>query len=324
MSQNTHGTPVVLAIDIGATKMAVGVVDSEGGVLFQAREPSPRSVINSLALIDELSGRMLQKAHAHGARVDGVGIACGGPLDLDRGLVLTPPNLPDWDAVPIRDRLAAAAGVPAYLQNDAAAGAIATFLWDNPGHVKDVTYITVSSGVGCGVITNGTLLTGHSGNGGELGHMPLVFDGRRCKCGLSGCVEAYVSGTSIGERFSEENGGPPATAQQIAASAAAGDPVALAHWTGSMRMLRRTVRAAVDVFDPALLCLGGGVTDARSDLLAPAFTFDEGGMSAAVGRGLCVRRTLFGRDSGVLSAAAVAWNEMGAANGRRVALREKE
>lgn len=325
MANSFLDVPVVLGIDIGATKMAAGVVESSGAILSQDRSASPRTVEPCLDLIDTLARRMIAAATAEGARVVGVGIACGGPLDLARGLVLSPPNLPDWDGVPIRDRMRDLAGAPAYLQNDAAAGAIASYLWDNPDHVSDVTYVTVSSGVGCGVITNGTLVTGHSGNGSELGHIPLVYGGRPCKCGLAGCVEAYVSGTAIGERYSEEFGGEAVTAKVIAERAIGGDAQARTYWAGSMQMLNRVARAGVDLFDPALLCIGGGVTDADPDLFAPALDFNgSGGMSAGIGKDITVRRTGFGRNSGVLSAAAVAWNEIGAGNNRRVALREED
>ncbi|MDF0595151.1 ROK family protein [Psychromarinibacter halotolerans] len=316
--------PAALAVDIGATKLAVGLVGSDGRVQHQERAASPRRVSESLALLDTLAKRALDVAEAQGRPVSGVGIACGGPLDLARGLVLAPPNLPDWTCVPIRDRMADLSGAPAYLQNDAGAGAIASYLWDNPDHAADVTYVTVSSGVGCGVILDRALMTGHSGNGSELGHIPLIYGGRPCKCGQAGCVEAYVSGTSIGERYAEAHGGPAVTAHDIADRAAQGDNSARAHWIESMQMLNRVIRAAVDLFDPALVCLGGGVTDADAALLAPALDFGgTGGMSDAVGRGLSVRRTGFGRDSGVVSAAAVAWNEIGAADGRRVALRQE-
>lgn len=273
--------------------------------------------------MDRLCDMASRAIEQMGERPCAVGIACGGPLDLDRGLVLSPPNLPDWDRVPIVDVMSERFGRPAFLQNDAGAGALATYLWDNPDAVEDVTYITVSSGVGCGVINAGTLYVGHSGNGTELGHIPLVFDGRACRCGQSGCVEAYVSGTAIGERFCEQwPDRPKVSARDIAGLASDGDADARAHWHNSMMMLNRVVRAAVDLFDPALLCVGGGVTDAPAGLLEPAFAVSGGGLGSGAATGLTIRRTGFGTRSGVLSAAATAWNELGLTGKRTVGLRQ--
>lgn len=311
----------VLAIDIGATKLATGLVSANGDVLFENRAPSPKSAQESLRELKRLGAESCAWGKERGLALPATGIACGGPLDLARGLVLTPPNLPDWVDVPIRSQMEEAFGLPAHLQNDAAAGALATYLWDNPHGYRDVVYITVSSGIGCGVILDGRLMTGHSGNGSELGHIPLIHQGRRCKCGQDGCVEAYVSGTSIGERYAEDHGEVLAS-REVAVRAAEGDATALTHWVASMKMLNRVVRAAADLFDPALLCVGGGVTDAPEHLLAPAFDFQHGVMSNDVGRGTEIRRTGFGRSSGVASAAAIAWRALGTQDGKTVEIRD--
>lgn len=302
----------VLALDIGATKLAVGIVTADGRVIAQMRRPTPRQPGRAIACLLEMGREMQARAAGEGARLIAVGIACGGPLDLERGLVLSPPNLPGWDEVPISDMAAEASGLPAFLQNDAAAGALATCFWDNPSRDRDVAYITVSSGIGCGVVSDGRLYAGNSGNGTELGHIPLIWGGRQCRCGQSGCAEAYLSGTSIGERFSEVSGRGPFTAEQVALLAAGGDSEAEAFWQDTMFMLRRLARAAADLFDPALLVLGGGVTDAPAHLLDPVFGGSGQGASMAgdVGKSMVVRRTGFGRNSGVLSAAAVAWNDL--------------
>lgn len=320
-------TPVVLAVDIGATKIAVGLVHADGAIAFQSRERSPVRAEPSLALIERLGRAAEVHARKNGLTIEGTGIACGGPLDLEKGLVLSPPNLPDWDRIPLTTQMETSFGAKAYLQNDAAAGAIATALWDNPDAVRDVTYITVSSGIGCGVITDGFLYTGHTGNGSELGHIPLIYDGRACNCGLKGCFEAYASGTAIGKRYTEAKATCMATprsysARDVADAALAGDEEALAFWHSSMGMLARAVRAAADLFDPALLVIGGGVTEADGELFAPAMALVGSSMAASVGQRLTVRKTGFGRNSGVASAASVAWNEIGSATGFKVRIRE--
>jgi len=310
----------LIALDIGATKLAAGVVLSDGRVVAEVRNPTPNGPDAALRLLVDMGRDMLARARNEGFMPVAVGIACGGPLDMAERLILSPPNLPGWDRVPIGRIVTDALGLPAHLQNDAGAGALATYLWDNPDGHRDVGYMTVSSGIGCGMINDGRLYAGYTGNGTELGHIPLIWQGRRCGCGQAGCAEAYISGTSIGRRFTEaRNDGQTYTAEDVARLATQGDTTAAAFWAETMLMLRRLTRAAIDLFDPALLCLGGGVTNAPRALLAPALD-DEGSTSMAedVGRSVTIRLTGFGRHSGVLSAAAIAANALAPQGARKV------
>lgn len=319
----------MLAVDIGATKLAAGLVGADGAVYAHDRMPTPAGCGAALDALLAMGRALVDKAGHEGIAIGATGIACGGPLDLENGLVLSPPNLPDWDQVPICAIMADAFGHTAFLQNDAAAGVIATYLWDNPGHCVDIVYITVSSGVGCGVISNGALYVGSHGNGSELGHIPLIWDGRPCRCGQTGCIEAYVSGTSIGERFTEHcrafdpRSSDVFSAEQVARMAAAGDARAVAFWAESMRMLRRATQASIDLFDPAFVTLGGGVTEAGDELMQHVFAPAgyNGALSARTGKLAPVRRTGFGRNSGVTSAAAVAWNEIDQGSRPKVKIR---
>ncbi len=309
--------PTVLAIDIGATKLAVGLISSDGTVLSEERTPNPGEVTAALEALKSLSGQVVQNGLQQFGFPLAIGIACGGPLDRESGVIQSPPNLPDWDEVPLTDIFAQQFGVPAYLENDATAGAVASYLWDNPDRVENLLYVTVSSGIGSGVIAGGVALGADSGNGGELGHIPLVYGGRACTCGLSGCAEAYVSGHSISARFLERDSttfkqtSAPPSAKEIANLADAGDPNAISHWNESMLMLRRVLRAGLDVYAPDLLIVGGGVTEAPEYLFKPALAVDE--ERALLGYPPndqpIVRITGFGRNSGVTAAGAVAWHQ---------------
>lgn len=309
-------TPAVLAIDIGATKLAVGLICSDGTVLSERRHRNPGEVTAALEVLRNLSAEVVQNGVEQFGYPIAIGIACGGPLDRDRGIIQSPPNLPDWDEVPLADIFAQQFGLPVYLDNDATAGAVASYLWDNPDRVANLLYITVSSGIGSGVIADGVALGADSGNGGELGHIPLVYGGRPCTCGLYGCAEAYVSGHSIAARFFEKNaaefglGSHSPSAKEIADMAVEGDPGALLHWNESMLMLRRVLRAGLDVYAPDLLIVGGGVTEAPKSLFQPALAVDE--ERALLGyppdAQPTVRTTGFGRNSGVTAAGAVAWH----------------
>lgn len=317
----------VLAVDIGATKIAVGIVVENGQVIARERTATPADAPAALAEIARLVDDMLRLARDLGVMLSAVGIACGGPLDIENGLVLSPPNLPTWDRVPIVELLSVQTGLSAHLQNDAAAGAMATDRWDNPHGDGHIVYITVSSGIGCGVINDGSLLSGAHGNGSELGHIPLIWNGRACRCGQLGCVEAYVSGTAIGERFTElertaRGAAQPETVEpksafDVATLVALGDEPAIAHWAESMAMLKRTIRAAITLFDPALVVIGGGVSES-GPLLSPALTLDDDVFLAShAGSTPVIRVTGFGRDSGVLSAASVAFDPQAGTSARK-------
>lgn len=313
---------VVLAIDIGATKLAVGLVNGNGKVIKQSRRPNPGHVGGALKSLLESATALFGHEEGLHARLVAVGIACGGPLDIESGMVLSPPNLPDWDRIAIVEIFRKEFGVPVFLENDATAGALATLRWDNPSELKNIVYVTVSSGIGCGVISQGVPLKGHTGNGSELGHIPLVLNGRQCPCGQQGCAEAYVSGISIGQRFQELHTVSNITAVEVADLASQGNEQALEHWHGSMLMLRRVLRAALELFNPGLLVVGGGVTEASDALFGPALDLASDGalLSYAPDDYPTVRRTSFGRSSGVTSAAAVAWSQVNAQETKRSTL----
>ncbi|SNU02310.1 glucokinase [Ruaniaceae bacterium KH17] len=323
--ETPSGRRAVLAVDVGATKLAVGLVTSSGQALREMRSPNPGNAPAALESLVSMSAALLDRDPEVAGNLAGIGIACGGPLDIANGLVLSPPNLPDWDKVPLTQLFNELFGLPTYLDNDATAGALASYYWDNPGKVENLVYVTVSSGIGSGVILGGAPIGDRNGNGAELGHIPLIYDGRSCTCGLRGCAEAYVSGLSISRRFNEQSRmllpevpqsvmqeHETLTSAEIAARASRGEPRALAHWLESMSMLRRLLRAALDLYGPELLVVGGGVTEAPRELLAPALDIQtDGPLLSYLDRNAPeVRSTGFGRDSGVISAGAVAWRRL--------------
>jgi glucokinase len=272
----------VLALDVGGTKLAAGVVTGDGRVLSRAVIPSdaqegPWSMIDRHV---DLGRRVVDDAGVPWAGIAGVGIACGGPLDPRNGIILSPPNLPGWDGIPLVDAVSERLRLPAAVENDATAGALAEW-WFGAGRshgVDDLVYLTVSTGIGGGLVLDGRLYTGVTGNAGELGHLTVIYDGRPCGCGRRGCLEAYASGTNIAARARESitaggssslAGVPSITAKEVATHAREGDQLARWIWDESMAMLASGVANIVDIFDPALVVLGGGVTRAGDQLLIP-------------------------------------------------------
>jgi glucokinase len=249
----------------------------------------------------------------------GVGIACGGPLDPFAGIIQGPLHLPGWHDVPLVRIVSEALSLPAAVDNDATAGAIAEW-WFGAGRSRDVrhlVYLTISTGIGGGLILDGRPYRGAAGNAGELGHLTIDHLGRPCPCGKRGCVETYASGTNIaararealaaGERSSLE-AVDPLTARDVAHAAAAGDRLAVGIWDETTAMLAAAVATILDVFNPELVVLGGGVTRAGDQLLAPVREQAlRQAMPPAAGTADIVLAEL-GERLGVVSAAVVAWD----------------
>ncbi len=266
----------VLAFDIGGTKLAAGVVDSEGRVRGFVVEPTrrdegPEQIVPRLFAL----GRRSIAASGDSAPV-AIGISCGGPLDAEAGVLVDPFHLPGWAGLPIVSLTEEEFGLPAVLENDASAAALAEYLYGAARGANTMIYLTISTGVGGGAVIGGVLHRGAAGNGGEFGHITVVRGGRRCGCGRRGCLEAYASGSSIARRAAErlEAGEPsalglPVTAERVAAMALSGDVLALSVWDETCELLGQAISDMVNLLEPDVVVLGGGVTRAGVQLLDP-------------------------------------------------------
>jgi glucokinase len=186
---------VVLAIDIGGTKVAAGVVTLKGEMLLAERAPTDGR--DPWPGLEALVRSVLVQATAEGLAVVAAGVGCGGPM-LPGGETVSPLNIPGWRGFPLRDRLAALTGLPVWVDNDAKALALGEGWVGAAAGERDYLAMVVSTGVGGGIVLDGRLLHGASGNSGHIGHIIVVEDGgRRCACGSSGCLEAEASGLSI-------------------------------------------------------------------------------------------------------------------------------
>ena len=309
----------VLALDIGGTKLAAGVVEDDGAVRAFVVAPSAaaRGPQDTLERLFALGREAIDRADA-GTPVEAIGIGCGGPLDPRSGVLVAPAHLPGWRDVPVVAMAQEAFGLPAALENDATAAAAGEHRWGRGAGVRHLVYLTISTGVGGGVVVDGRLYRGAAGNGGELGHVTVDPRGRVCRsCGRRGCLEAYASGTSIAERAAEalaEPGAPPSalaalpdpTAADVANAARDGDPLAVAVWDETCAALACGLTSLVNVLEPELVVLGGGVTRAGEQLLAPVrerVAADAMGPAAAAVR---IERSAFDERVGVMGAAAIA------------------
>ncbi len=271
----------ILGIDIGGTKLAVGVATPDGRMLAETRRPSgaaegPDAVI---ARILEMARAAVAEAGLEAAQLDRIGIGCGGPLDPWRGVVLNALNNPGWVDIPIAERVGGELGVQAYLDNDANAAALGEHRFGAGRGVTNVIYLTVSTGVGGGVIADGRLLRGETGNAAELGHLTVNAHGRPCHCGSIGCLEAYCSGTNIAARAREAvaaaeeasalGDGDGLTAVDVTRAVATGDAVATRVWDETTTLLGAGIASMIHAFNPSLVILGGGVAKSGNLVFDP-------------------------------------------------------
>jgi glucokinase len=298
--------PTVLAFDIGGTKVAAGVVDGSGVIHAFLSAPTrpeegPEPV---LARLFALGRHAVSESGLAWSEIAAVGIGCGGPLDAERGVLLAPPHLPGWVNVPVGELAERAFERPATLENDGTAAAAGEHLYGAGAGSRNMVYLTISTGVGGGVVIDGRLFHGPLGNGSELGHITVDWHGRPCRgCGRRGCLEAYVSGTSIAER-GREAGLDAGSAEDVAAAARDGDAVAVAVWDQTVAALACGLTSIVNIFEPEVVVVGGGVSRSGEQLLGPVREYVREHAMGSAGQGRIVQSAL-GERVGVVGAAAI-------------------
>ncbi|HET8657669.1 MAG TPA: ROK family protein [Micromonosporaceae bacterium] len=317
------GAEAVLGLDIGGTKLAAGVVDTAGRTRSFLVIPSyprrgPRAELDRLFALGRqaVAGQPPDGPTA----VRAVGIGCGGPLDPVRGVLLCPLHLPGWRDVPVTAWAQEAFGLPAVLDNDGTAAAAGEHRFGAGTAARNLVYLTLSTGVGGGAVVDGRVYRGAAGNGGEPGHISIDRNGRPCRgCGRRGCLEAYVSGTSIAERAREALAGgavsilsalDEVTAADVDRAAAAGDPVAAAVWEQTTEALAIGLTSIVNLLEPELVVLGGGVTRAGERLLGPVREAVRRQAMGPAARAVRIVAATLGDRVGVAGAAAVAFERL--------------
>lgn len=303
-------------IDVGGTKIAGAVVDAAGGVLETLRVESPAKDADAIeraiaTLVEDLRSR-----HP----VTAVGVGAAGFVSASRSVVRFAPNLA-WRDVDLRADLEEALGLPVVVENDANAAAWGEFRYGAAADVDDSLMVTVGTGVGGGVVIDGRLLRGFSGTAAEIGHLRVVPGGRPCGCGGLGCLEQYGSGTALVHNTRAEAHTPAAAAlleraggdpeqivgRMISAAAREGDAFSLRQLEVIGTWLGEAVASLAAVLDPAVVVIGGGVSDAGELLLEP---LRAAYLGALPGRGhrpeAEVRRATMGNRAGVVGAADLA------------------
>ncbi|MDT8391608.1 MAG: ROK family protein [Lentisphaeria bacterium] len=202
-------TPI-LGIDVGGTKIAVCVGDSQGNILASERVHggAQRPYNDVIPELCDLAHHVVKKAGFSMADIPVCGLSTPGPINLSRGIIEKTPNM-TWGEVPIRDDVSSRLGIPAVMQNDANAGVLVEWFFGVAKGCSDVTYVTMSTGIGGGIIAAGKLVQGPTGNAGEVGHVVLDINGPLCGCGQRGCFEAFCGGKSVSKQLAELFGDKP-------------------------------------------------------------------------------------------------------------------
>jgi glucokinase len=298
---------LTLALDIGGTKVAVGLVDPTGELVHRAVEPTPKGQAAE-DVWGVVAGMITDAARVSGGAIRAVGIGSAGPIDATAGTV-SPINIGSWQGFPLRDRVTAAMpGLPVRLAGDGVCMALGEH-WRGAGRgARFVLGMVVSTGVGGGLVLDGKPYHGRTGNAGHVGHVVVDLDGQPCSCGGRGCVETVASGPWM-TRWALAHGwtGPPnADAVALGQAAESGDPVALTAFHRSATALAAMIASVGAVCDLDLVVIGGGVAKSGPILFEPLRAALAGYARLSFIRDLQVVPAALGGDAGLIGAAALA------------------
>lgn len=316
------GRDYSVGVDLGATKifsLVLGAGREERGSDRRLTEAArgPEGVISNIAASVRAA---VGQAGLKPQELRAIGVAAPGPIDWQRGVVSETPNMPGWQEVPLARRLEEALGVPAYLENDANAAALGEHRYGAGKGASHMVFITVSTGVGGGLIVDGKLHRGLSGAAGEVGHMILNAQGVQCRCGNRGCLESYASGLAIAARAREaaQRGESPTlgrlvqslpegetlSAEAVFQAAADGDEAARRIVDEAAYYLGLGMVNLVHILNPEVIVVGGGLSRQGEALLAPARRVVEEVAFEQSRRGLRIVAGALGDRAGALGAIA--------------------
>ncbi len=313
-----------LGVDLGGTKVAVGLVDGDGAILASSVFPT-RAAAGPDAVIAGIVSCV--KTSLGDARRDAaaLGIGVAGQVDAATGTVHFAPNL-NWHEVPLGAELEKRLGVPVVVTNDVRAATWGEWAHGAGQGVDDLVTLFVGTGVGGGIVSGGKMLVGCTNTAGELGHVTIVTGGRKCTCPNSGCLEAYVGGWAIAEQAREAVTNDPAAGQRLVTLAGGVQEITARTVTQAYREDNSLARQLIDevsrhlaagivgfvnAFNPCLFILGGGVLEGLPELASMV----EGPVRAqaleSAVRGLRIARAALGNQAGVIGAAAMARTRIG-------------
>jgi glucokinase len=271
---------VVVGVDIGGTKVAVGLVNDAGEILARNRTPmlTTGAPSNGLTAVSAAIRGLFTDASSQN-QISAIGICAPGPLNPTTGVIINPPNLPIWHNYPLAEEMRRAYKVPIRVDNDANAAALAEAKWGAGRGYRNIFYATVGTGIGTGIILDGRIFHGKTGAAAEGGHLGIDYNGPLCNCGKHGCIETLAAGPAIARRARrklEQNpksvlwemaGGDiqAVSSEMVGRAHALNDPVAKEVMRETLDLLAYWLGSIIDLLEPDAIVIGGGV----SSLLAP-------------------------------------------------------
>lgn len=296
-----------IGVDIGGTKVALGLVDRQGRIVSREQFPTPPE--GREALLRQLIlhiGHLLDASDTF-KPIDGIGVGTAGQIDQREGVVVTGlPTIRDWADVPIKALLQSRFSLPTWVENDANAALLSERMTEAVRRERHMLLLTLGTGVGGAVLSNGELLHGTWGAAAELGHMSIDRHGPPCLCGSRGCLELYASGTGL-VRMMREAGGGQLTSEEIFRRYHLGDPRAAQVIEEMIDAVSLGIVNLIHLFNPETVILGGGLME-QGDWLVDAIKerVKEGGIPALV-ENVNLRRAFYGKDAGIVGAAGLVW-----------------
>ncbi|MER5641486.1 ROK family protein [Kitasatospora sp. NPDC002227] len=303
-------TGPVAAVDIGGTKIAVGLVASDGTLLATTRRPTPADADGETVLKALLDGLDELAGHPQWAGARAVGIGSAGPVDTAEGTV-SPVNIPGWRGFPVVRRVAGHLGgrLPVVLTGDGIAIAAAEHRFGAARPYDNALCMVVSTGVGGGLVLGGALHSGRTGNAGHIGHISVDLNGELCPCGARGCLERLASGPAIARHalaLGWRPGGADDSAAAVAVAARAGDAAALAAYDRAGQALAAGIAATATLVELDAVVIGGGVAQAGELLFSPLRRHLSTYAALPFTHHLAVHQAHLGPDAGLIGAAAAA------------------
>lgn len=342
---NRQHFPLVVGVDLGGTQVRVAVL--QGAMLLSRVNLLTGEETHPNRLIPRIYDALQQALDEAGTRSDqiiGIGISSPGPLDSHTGIVFDPPNLPGWHNVPLRDLFKVYYDMPVFIENDANTAALGEYLFGAGRGSKSMVYMTISTGIGGGVIIDGKLMSGIIGTAAELGHMTIDRHGPRCNCGNIGCLESIASGIAIARRANEalaedttflnwmserlsdntivsKRATLPANidepgqknlvdARLVAEAAAEGVPLACEIIRDAAEAIGIGLINVIHIFNPELIILGGGVTQIGTLLMEPALYIVQERAMKVPRDAVRIVQAQLGPDVGLVGAGALVYSNI--------------
>lgn len=313
---------VVIGVDLGGTNLRTALLSQDGEILDRHKEATHaadgwKKVV--ARLIENIT-RQRKIAAQRGLDVAAVGVGAPGVIQMDKGIVVKSPNFPDWNNLPLREELEKALNLTVIIENDANAAALGE-QWRGAGRgIGSMIFLTLGTGVGGGIILDNRIWHGADGMAGEIGHMTIIPNGRKCGCGNSGCLEMYSSARGIVQSYREELGKAASqtigaldeiTSEKIYQAAHEGDRAARQVMKNMGSMLGIGIASLINIFNPETIVIGGGVKDAwplfigatHEEILKRAFQVPAERTQ--------IVPSMLGDDAGMMGAAAAALQKMG-------------